>query len=222
MVASGLDEVVQLRPTGLERAVVVHLKPIGGRQGPRQVLAVSSEHVWTDEVSAVLVRAFGLTPAEVAVLRQLTAGETVAGIARATGRREGTIRTQLHALLAKTGARTQAELMRIATLLLNSVPCGVEPSRPALFRPSGRRHRLMHLPDGRRMDVVTYGAPAGRPLIWLMSTLGMHLMPVVGRARPRPPRTSACWCPSAPATASAIRRRRAATRSSSRSRTPAS
>jgi pimeloyl-ACP methyl ester carboxylesterase/DNA-binding CsgD family transcriptional regulator len=178
VVASGLDEVVQLRPSGLGRAIVLHLKPIGGRQGPRQVLAVSSEHVWTDEVTAVLVRAFGLTPAEVAVLRQLTAGETVAGIAQATGRREGTIRTQLHTLLAKTGARTQAELMRIATLLLNSVPCGVEPSRPPPFRPSGRRHRLMHLPDGRRMDVVTYGAPAGRPLIWLMSTLGMHLMPV--------------------------------------------
>ena len=138
---------------------MVHLKPIGGRQGPRQVLAVSSEHVWTDEVSAVLVRAFGLTPAEVAVLRQLTAGETVAGIARATGRREGTIRTQLHALLAKTGARTQAELMRIATLLLNSVPCGVEPSRPAPFRPL-RPPAPADAPAGRRrMDVVTYGAP---------------------------------------------------------------
>jgi pimeloyl-ACP methyl ester carboxylesterase/DNA-binding CsgD family transcriptional regulator len=178
VVASGLDEIVQLRRPGLERAVVVHLKPIGGQHGSRQVLAVTSEQVWTDEVSAVLVRAFGLTPAELAVLRQLTAGDTVAAIAQATRRREGTIRSQLHTLLVKTGGRTQAELVRIATLLLNSVPCGVEPSRPALFRPSGRRHRLMHLPDGRRMDVVTYGAPAGRPLVWLMSTLGMHLMPV--------------------------------------------
>lgn len=173
--ASGLDEIVQLRRAGVERVVVVHLKPIGGRRGARQVLAVSSEHVWSDEVTAVLVRAFGLTRAEVAVLRRLTAGETVAEIARLLGRREGTIRTQVHALLGKTATRTQAELVRIATLLLNSVPYGAEPSRPASVRPSGRRHRMMHLPDGRRMDVVTYGAPSGRPVLWLMSTLGMHL-----------------------------------------------
>ena len=101
-VATGLDEIVQLRPTGSERAVVVHLKPIGGPHGPRQVLAVSSEHIWTEEVSAVLARAFGLTPAELGVLRLLTAGETVATIARAAGRREGTVRTQLHGLLSKT------------------------------------------------------------------------------------------------------------------------
>lgn len=174
--ASGLDEIVQLRSTGLERTIVLHLKAIGGGMG-RQVLAVSSEHFWTDEVSAMLVRAFGLTPAELGVLRRLTAGETVAGIALATGRREGTVRTQLHALLGKTATRTQAELIRIATLLLNSVPSTAEPSRPAVVRPSGRRHRLMHLPDGRRMDVVTYGDPTGRPVIWLQSTLGLHLMP---------------------------------------------
>jgi DNA-binding CsgD family transcriptional regulator/pimeloyl-ACP methyl ester carboxylesterase len=175
--AGGPDEIVQVRPSASERALVLHLKRTGCRQGPPQVLVVSSEHVWTPQVSSVLERAFALTPAELAVLRQLTQGETVAAIAGAAGRRESTVRTQLHALLGKTGTRTQAELIRIATLLLNSVPFSVEPGRPAPCRPSGRRHRLMHLPDGRRMDVVTYGAPAGRPLIWLMSTLGLHLMP---------------------------------------------
>ena len=27
------------------------------------------------------------------------------------------------------------------------------------------------------MDVVTYGAPTGRPVVWMMSTIGLHLMP---------------------------------------------
>ena len=42
------------------------------------------------------------------------------------------MRTQVHGPLGKTGTRTQAELIRIATLLLNSVPASPEP---------GRRHR---------------------------------------------------------------------------------
>jgi DNA-binding CsgD family transcriptional regulator/pimeloyl-ACP methyl ester carboxylesterase len=175
--ASGLDEVLRLAPTGSLRAIAMHLKPIGSPHGGRRVLAVSSEHVWTDEVSAVLARAFGLTPAELGVLRLLTAGETVAAIARSTDRSPGTVRTQVHRLLDKTATRTQAELIRIATLLLNSVPAGADPGRAAIASPSGRRHRTMHLPDGRRMDVVTYGAPAGQPLIWLQSTLGLHLLP---------------------------------------------
>ncbi|MFQ8433392.1 LuxR C-terminal-related transcriptional regulator [Amaricoccus sp. W119] len=174
---SGLDEIVQLSQTGCDRPVIFHLQRIGDERGSARVLAVSSERAWSEEVSAALVRTFGLTPAEVAVLRQLTVGATVSEIALTTNRSEGTIRTQLHALLTKTGTRSQADLVRIANLLLSSMRCDIEASRPAPFRPSGRRHRLMHLRDGRRMDVVTYGASSGRPLIWLMSTLGMHLMP---------------------------------------------
>lgn len=180
--AVGLDEIVQLRRGGSDRITTVHLRAIGGAAGARQVLAVSSELLWTSDVSEVLARAFGLTAAELEVLRRLTAGDTVAGIAGETGRRVGTVRSQLHALLAKTGTRTQAELIRIASLLLNSAPTGGEPGRPALSRPSGRRHRFAHLSDGRRMDVITYGHPTGRPLLWLQSTLGMHVLPLAAES----------------------------------------
>jgi pimeloyl-ACP methyl ester carboxylesterase/DNA-binding CsgD family transcriptional regulator len=176
--ATGLDELVQIRRTESNRTVAVHLRPIAGPKSARQVLAVSSEHLWTDDVSRVLSRAFGLSNAELGVLRLLAAGETVGEVASRTGRRVGTVRSQLHALLAKTGTRTQAELMRIAALLLTSVPSFAEPIHSALTRPSARRNRVMHLSDGRRMDVVTYGHPTGRPLVWLQSTLGLHLLPV--------------------------------------------
>lgn len=56
---------------------------------------------------------YRLTPREVRVLDGLIAGRTVDEIAREAGRSRETIRSQLKSLCAKTGARGQADLLRI-------------------------------------------------------------------------------------------------------------
>ena len=125
------EDILRLRAIGFDHAVLVHLKAMGSEGSRRRVLAVTSELDWPQAVPKFLARVFKLTPAETEVMRLLVGGGTVAGIASATGRGTGTVRSQLHAVLQKTGTRNQAELMRLAVLLVQSVPAGEERNRPA-------------------------------------------------------------------------------------------
>jgi DNA-binding CsgD family transcriptional regulator len=61
----------------------------------------------------VLQGLFDLTPAEARVARAIAEGDTIADIAPSLGVAEGTIRTQLKAVLAKTGLHRQAELVAL-------------------------------------------------------------------------------------------------------------
>jgi DNA-binding NarL/FixJ family response regulator len=60
-----------------------------------------------------LVDLFGLTPAEACLVVALVAGKRLEDIAEERGVRMPTLRTQLHAILDKTGTRRQADLMRL-------------------------------------------------------------------------------------------------------------
>jgi len=97
-------------------------------------------------------------------------------IARRKGRGEGTVRSQLHSVLGKTGTRTQGELLRLATMLLQAVafdPGRARPVRHADALARDRRPRHIRLPDGRKLAVLQYGDPAGRPVLWLQSAIGL-------------------------------------------------
>ncbi len=181
---TGGDEIVQLRPAGFDRLLLVHLKAMPGAR--RRVLAVTSELAWPEAVSEFLARMFALTAAEVEVMRRLVAGETVAGIAAATGRRAGTVRSQLHAILQKTATRSQAEVARLGLLLMQSVPAEAEPKRPV--RSVEQHQRFLRMPDGRQIEVLSFGDPAGRPVIWMQSTYGFWRLPRVAEAGLCPPR----------------------------------
>ena len=56
---------------------------------------------------------FGLTQAEIRVVRALTSGGSVAGLAAETSRSRETIRSQIRSVYMKTGARKQVELLRL-------------------------------------------------------------------------------------------------------------
>jgi pimeloyl-ACP methyl ester carboxylesterase/DNA-binding CsgD family transcriptional regulator len=179
----GTETVVTLRSVPGDRLIALHLRVIDAGRNERHLLAVSSECLWPDRLSEVLSRAFGLTSAETGVLQAVVAGDTVAAIAARTRRSEKTVRAQIHALLAKTGTRSQTELVRLSNLLLRSVPAAeVAPSdhdRPILQR---RSHAL---PDGRRCDVFQFGTPMGAPVVWMQSTLGFFVPTRSGEAELR-------------------------------------
>jgi DNA-binding CsgD family transcriptional regulator len=63
-----------------------------------------------------LRRDFGLTPAEIRVVRALISGGSVAGLAAETGRSRETIRSQVRSVYMKTGTRKQVELLRLIQL----------------------------------------------------------------------------------------------------------
>ncbi|RWR08166.1 helix-turn-helix transcriptional regulator [Paenirhodobacter populi] len=58
-------------------------------------------------------RSYGLTGSEVRALTGLIAGKSIADIAREAGRSRETIRTQVKSLYSKTGARGEADLLRL-------------------------------------------------------------------------------------------------------------
>ena len=174
------EDILRLRPLGSDHAVLIHLKALAGEGSRRRVLAVTSELDWPQGVPEVLARVFKLTRAETEVMRLLTGGGTVAGIAAATGRGTGTVRSQLHAVLQKTGTRNQGELMRLAVLLVQSVPAGAEPDRPAAL--PDPHQRFFRMADGRRIEVLSFGDPAGRPVIWMQSTYGLWRLPRAAEA----------------------------------------
>ncbi|MGH8432328.1 MAG: helix-turn-helix domain-containing protein, partial [Solimonas sp.] len=158
----------------------MHLKPFLAGNGKAQVLAITSERIWPREVSDFLARIFALTPAEIEVLRLLTMGGTVTAIARSAGRSPGTVRSQLHSILEKTGTGTQAELLRLSLLLLESVPFATGVRR--MPSPPKENQRFVRMTDGRRIEVLTFGDPGGCAVIWMQSSYGFYRLPRAAEA----------------------------------------
>jgi DNA-binding CsgD family transcriptional regulator len=91
----------------------LHLALQAGAQ-PATVMVVitDSQHVAQIPPEAI-ARTFGLTPTEAALVGALVAGSTVEDYALHRGVSVGTARIQLKQVQAKTGARRQAELVRL-------------------------------------------------------------------------------------------------------------
>jgi pimeloyl-ACP methyl ester carboxylesterase/DNA-binding NarL/FixJ family response regulator len=164
------DDVLRLDARGSGRSVFVHLSRIEVGPGVRAVLAVSNDHGWSAQAEEMLRRSFGVTPAEAMVMRRVVGGETVAAIARAAGRSEGTVRSQIHALLTKTGARSQLDLVRLSALVAEAVALRRPEPAPPL---SANRYLRLDGAHRRSVDYMEAGAPGGRPFLWLMTSIGL-------------------------------------------------
>jgi DNA-binding CsgD family transcriptional regulator len=107
------------------RPLVAQVVPMAGRAHdvPHPVAAIVTV---TDLAAAssgppehVLQQAFGLTPAEARLAKQIAAGKTLADISQQCGGARGTLRTQLKSIFDKTGTGRQTEL---ALLLAKMTP----------------------------------------------------------------------------------------------------
>jgi DNA-binding CsgD family transcriptional regulator len=172
-------EVLRLTPGDQSRTIIAFLRLLPDQAGRPDVLVVTTEHVWTTGVETALQRAFAVTPAEINVLRQIMSGQSVSGIAAALGRSEATIRSQVHALLAKTGTRSQAELVSLMVTFQTSardqgaaLPVAGSQT-PARANP----YQTLFLPDGRRLDYLRLGHPQGQGFLWLHGNLSQCRLP---------------------------------------------
>ncbi|MFD2856963.1 LuxR C-terminal-related transcriptional regulator [Seohaeicola zhoushanensis] len=89
------------------------------------------EYRWTAAAEAMLVASFGLSRAEVDIVRQLLAGRSLRQIAEQSGRSEHTVRNQAKAVLAKTGAPGQVDLIRLVVFLINQLDAGADAGQAA-------------------------------------------------------------------------------------------
>ncbi len=92
------------------RLMVVPMDSASAREAAVWILAPQSPRLPHPRMLAVL---FGLSRAEARLALRLLAGQTPQECAREAGVGVATVRSQLHSMFAKTGARRQAELVAL-------------------------------------------------------------------------------------------------------------
>jgi len=92
------------------RLMVAPMDSAGAREAAVWILAPQSPRLPDPRLLAVL---FGLSRAEARLALRLLAGHTPQECAREAGVGVATVRSQLHSMFAKTGARRQAELVAL-------------------------------------------------------------------------------------------------------------
>ncbi|TMV12978.1 alpha/beta fold hydrolase [Arenibacterium halophilum] len=125
------------------------------------------EYRWSKRAEAMLIASFSLSRAEVDIVRHLLAGLSLRDIAAHTGRSEHTVRNQSKAVLAKTGAPGQVDLIRLVVFLINQDTRNR--SRRAAA-PSMTR-TMMRMSSGKAMQLYDMGPRDGVPVIFLHGML---------------------------------------------------
>lgn len=181
-VASGRAEGVatlRIRSTVTGGPVIVRVSPVDGGDMRPLALVLSTELVWPEGFAATVQEAFSLTPAEVEIVRGITLGLPIRDIAEARRRSVDTVRTQMRSILAKTETHSQAELVRVVLGLMDVTLTPLGPLEPAplggALEPVPRGSLL--LPDGRRLDWLEFGDPAGAACLYLHGELGLSRWP---------------------------------------------
>lgn len=185
---SGEPMILRVRARRDAHMMLIHLRAVRPETGAPFVIAVTSELAWPKGFTRMLRAAFDLTPAEAKVVRALTEGGSLAQVAEERGRSIETVRAQVKAILAKTGTRSQAELIRLTLSTMEmaqytgSVSDGLEESSTGFATLPQRPFHTLILPDGRRHDYLILGDPEGRPVLYLPLDYGLVRWPASAEA----------------------------------------
>lgn len=181
-VAAGKAEKVitlRMRSTKTGSPVIVRVGPVES-PGPKPLaLVMSTELVWPECFEHTVQEAFGLTVAEVEIVRGITLGLPVKDIAEARGRSAETVRTQVRSILAKTETHSQSELVRV---VLGLMDVAVLPSEGAVHVAhvgtlEALSFQQMRAPDGRRLEWIEFGNPSGAPCVYMHLDFGLIRWP---------------------------------------------
>ncbi|MFT7592873.1 MAG: pimeloyl-ACP methyl ester carboxylesterase/DNA-binding CsgD family transcriptional regulator [Paracoccaceae bacterium] len=166
------DSAVVLATGGQPRHLIARIEPAlpDGTQ-PQQLLVIEAlDHHWTDEARQMLVTSFCLSAAEVEIVRNLLAGYSLRQIAQMSDRSEHTVRNQAKAVLAKTGAPGQVDLIRLVAFLINTRSPD-QLAAQATTPPSQLPSEMMRMSSGLTMQLFRAGVTTGQPVIFLHGML---------------------------------------------------
>lgn len=170
---------LRIRSTVTGSPVILRVSPVEGGGARPLALVVSTELVWPEGFQATVHEAFGLTAAEVEIVRGVTLGLPLRDIAEARGRSLETVRTQVRSVLAKTETHSQSELVRVVLGLMDValIPTGgtAGPAPRGALEP--RPLHELRGPDGRRLTWIEFGDPAGRPVLYMHLDFGFIRWP---------------------------------------------
>lgn len=132
-----------------------------------QVMIEGLDYHWSDQAGAMLVSSFGLSRAEVEIVRGVMTGRSLREIAVQSGRSEHTVRNQMKSVLSKTGAPGQADLIRLVALLIDK-----NPSKSQTNSGLGNlQEDILDMRSGLRMQLYQCGDPDGTPVLFLHGML---------------------------------------------------
>lgn len=177
----GLTLRMQHKDSG--EALVLRLSAAAGLAFPPRALVVVNALAWPENFHPALREAYGLSAAEAQIATALAQGLSLAQIAGARGRSEQTVRTQLRTILSKTGAHSQSDLIRSTLTLLQMAgtgPAGGAAPHPGPDSYAGVSRldsHILRLPGGRQLEWIEFGAPSGRPVLYLHSDWGLARWP---------------------------------------------
>jgi len=176
--------VICLRALGTDRLIIAHLRLFRPLSEEAFVLCATSEVSWPAAFNAHMQQSFGLSATEVELLRYLTEGYSLRDISEMRARSMETVRVQAKSVLAKTGARNQLEMVRIALSTIEALHTAgaTEADRLTL---SHIAPASLTLSDGRTLEYLTLGDPAGRPVLFLPLDLGFTRWPPAAEAEAR-------------------------------------
>lgn len=150
--------------------------------GGAYVLVRSISAVWSAEVERTLAKAFELTQAEVELIGNLYKGLSIREISDWKGRSQATLRTQLSAVLQKTGTKSQSALLRIVVGIVHMIlhrdrtSYGQVPSIGVVDE-CVQRTSYLELSNGLTLEYVESGDLGGRPFYFIQPTTTPTLTP---------------------------------------------
>lgn len=121
---------------------------------------------WSDTAGDALVGAFRLSGSERKILQAIIEGRRLSDYAQTQNRSIQTVRTQAKALLAKTGAGSQIELVRMFAAVSLASPTPAKNAPITLSQNPAMDRRFVALPSGRHMQIDMQGPQSGHPVLF--------------------------------------------------------
>ncbi len=182
--SDGADSIIRVRRQKSEHLIVFHLRALRTQSGQRCVAAITSDLHWPQSFQATLRNAFSLSKAESDIVRMIVDCNSVNGIATQRGRSIGTVRNQIKSILAKTGSRSQIELVRLVMSVMEVATNNDEPhpgeTRTMIASGSGlppAQQCFVTGADGRKLEYLILGDREGAPVYYLQTELGLSRLP---------------------------------------------
>lgn len=144
--------------------------------GSPQMVLRSATARWSPLLADMLRESFELSDSELGIVALMIEGLDLPDIAQTRGRQLSTVRTQLKAILRKTGTHSQPQLLRLVLGLAAHLPM------PGAAGQAQRDVHFLTLRSGRRMPFHRIGPARGRPVLFLHGMLdGIGITAEMGR-----------------------------------------
>lgn len=149
---------------------------------PKPHIAIRTlELAWSTETSNKLKQAFDMTDAEVEVGRQFFQLCDLGAVAEQRGVSLHTVRTQMKTILSKTGAASQADLIRLFAMVASRQLLETRGLR-STWRDPLDREKIIVTPEGRKIAWTWMGDPKGKPVVFLRGMAMGYLLPAQAEA----------------------------------------